>query len=101
VGPRANPDAFGNKKNSWEMNFHNNITKLLDNLKKPQQHLHHIKEWTARPLSDLIIHSILNNNILENYKMSFNANLIPLSIHPYNIKIREDVSQNTDTVITL
>jgi len=35
VGPRANPDAFGNKKISWELNFHSNMTKLLDNLKKP------------------------------------------------------------------
>jgi len=35
VGSRANPDAFGNKKISWEVNFHNNMTKLLDNLKIP------------------------------------------------------------------
>lgn len=65
-------------------------------------HLHHIKkEWTTRPLPGLIIHSTLNNNLLENYKMPFNVNLIPLSIHSYNIKIREDKSQNTDTVIAL
>jgi hypothetical protein len=90
VGPRANPDAFGNKKVSWELNFHNNMTKLLDNLKKPYQHLHQIKEWTTRPLPGLIIHSTLNNNLLENYKMPFNANLTPLPVQFYNIKIRED-----------
>jgi len=65
-------------------------------------HLHHIKkEWTTHPLPGLIIHFTLNNNLLENHKMSFNANLIPLLIHSYNIKIREDESQNTDTVIAL
>lgn len=33
--------------------------------------------------------------------MSFNASLIPFSIHSCNIKIREDESQNTDIVIAL
>jgi hypothetical protein len=39
--------------------------------------------------------------LLENNNTSFNVNLTPLSIHSYNIKIREDESQNTDTVIAL
>jgi hypothetical protein len=100
MGPRANPDAFGDEKISWELNFCN-MAKLLDTFKKPQQHFYHIKEWTALSLPGLIIHSTLHNNLFEIYKLSFNANLILLSIHSCNIKIKEDKSKNTDTLIAL